>query len=348
MVLFSIIVPVYNVDEYLEDCIHSLFGQTYPNFELLLIDDGSSDRSGDICDRYAQECPDRVKVIHISNMGPLYARVQGVRNATGDVLLFLDADDTLRNDALAVLSECFLERECDMVLFDAGSCTDYVTRNIVNNLKPNYIFSEGEKQYLYRKFVCAQLPNSVCLKAVKREIIGIPSFSDQAYLIRHGEDMILSMHLLTCCAKIIYIQVPLYRYRVRAQSAVHVYNLDRVNSVKFVHSQMDKYISIWNMPELQEIHEVRKIRGWIQLVLNIESDRNSFLREDCIMMFDKMSRDPYFLTSYGIVDSSKLTIIERIIIHLLYERKITFLMLILSIKRAVSRFVARFRGNYGR
>lgn len=90
--LFSIIVPVYNVEKYLNECVDSILCQTFSDFELILVDDGSTDSSGNICDQYAQE-NHRVKVIHKQNGGQSTARNIGVKNALGQYAVFLDSDD---------------------------------------------------------------------------------------------------------------------------------------------------------------------------------------------------------------------------------------------------------------
>lgn len=90
----SVIVPVYNTEKYLEKCIHSILNQTYYNLEIILIDDGSTDKSGDICDRFAQ-LDGRVVVVHQSNSGQSAARNNGIRIATGYYLAFVDSDDSI-------------------------------------------------------------------------------------------------------------------------------------------------------------------------------------------------------------------------------------------------------------
>lgn len=94
---FSIIVPVYNVELYLKKCIDSVLGQTYREYELILIDDGATDRSGVICDEFAEK-DGRIRVIHQSNFGLSSARNKGIVSAKGDYLIFLDSDDYWRND----------------------------------------------------------------------------------------------------------------------------------------------------------------------------------------------------------------------------------------------------------
>lgn len=90
--LVSIIVPVYNVERYIDKCINSILEQTYPHIELLLIDDGSPDKSGAICDRYAQK-DNRVRVFHKQNAGVSAARNTGINHAKGEFITFVDSDD---------------------------------------------------------------------------------------------------------------------------------------------------------------------------------------------------------------------------------------------------------------
>ena len=93
----SIIVPVYNAAPYLERCVDSLLGQTYRNTEILLLDDGSADGSGQICDRYAR-CHENVKVFHMPNAGVSAARNRGLQECGGKYLTFVDADDVPAGD----------------------------------------------------------------------------------------------------------------------------------------------------------------------------------------------------------------------------------------------------------
>ena len=102
--LFSVIVPVYNAEKYLSRCIDSILNQTYQNFELLLVDDGSKDKSGSICDKYGKT-DSRVIVIHQSNSGPGTARNNGLHNAKGRYIIFVDSDDYLDSTYFEVVAE---------------------------------------------------------------------------------------------------------------------------------------------------------------------------------------------------------------------------------------------------
>ena len=110
--MISVIVPVYKVEKYLSQCIDSILNQTYRDFELILVDDGSPDRCGEICDRYAAQ-DDRIKVVHQANGGFSAARNAGIDLASGEFLTFVDSDDYLHEEALEALHRSLVENDAD-------------------------------------------------------------------------------------------------------------------------------------------------------------------------------------------------------------------------------------------
>jgi len=115
--LVSIIVPVYNSEKYLHRCLKSIINQTYQNIEILLIDDGSTDNSGKICDDYAWN-DKRIKVIHTENNGPAAARNKGIDNSKGEFIFFLDSDDFIENNAIKLLIENYQRTKADIIIGD--------------------------------------------------------------------------------------------------------------------------------------------------------------------------------------------------------------------------------------
>ena len=113
--LVSVIVPVYNVEKYLEECCDSILNQTYKNLEIILIDDGSDDNSPKICDSY-KEKDSRVKVIHQKNSGVSSARNNGIKNSCGDFIIFADSDDKLEKNMCEKAVEA-LSQNTDAVFF---------------------------------------------------------------------------------------------------------------------------------------------------------------------------------------------------------------------------------------
>ena len=110
----SIIVPVYNIEEYLPRCIESILRQTYTNLQLVLVDDGSKDRSGALCDEYAKK-DSRILVVHKENGGSSSARNRGIEVATGEYLGFVDSDDYVEPDMYGKMVTAILENGCNIV-----------------------------------------------------------------------------------------------------------------------------------------------------------------------------------------------------------------------------------------
>ncbi|MBO5360736.1 MAG: glycosyltransferase family 2 protein [Clostridia bacterium] len=121
--LISVIIPVYNVEEYLCECIDSVINQTYKNLEIILVDDGSTDSSGKICDEYAEK-DSRISVVHKENSGPSKTRNIGIEHAKGEYIYFLDSDDYIELNALELLVNTAESNSADLVFFDAHSFSD--------------------------------------------------------------------------------------------------------------------------------------------------------------------------------------------------------------------------------
>lgn len=121
----SIIIPVYQVEAYLPKCLNSVIRQTYKNLEIILIDDGSKDRCGRICDEYAKR-DSRIRVIHKENAGVANARNDGIKYATGDFISFIDSDDWIAGDAYEILYQGLKKYGADCAV---GGCVNVVERN---------------------------------------------------------------------------------------------------------------------------------------------------------------------------------------------------------------------------
>lgn len=138
--LVSVIIPVYNVEKYLHECIDSVINQTFKNLEIILVDDGSTDSSGEICDEYIEK-DDRITVVHQKNGGLSVARNTGFSEANGDYVYFLDSDDYIAENTLETLLKIAEKDNSDIVFFDAVSFADTddftVKQNYVRNNKYN-------------------------------------------------------------------------------------------------------------------------------------------------------------------------------------------------------------------
>ena len=135
----SVIVPVYNTEEYLGKCIESILAQTFTDFELLLIDDGSTDRSGEICDAYAAKDA-RVKVFHKENGGVSRARNLGIENAQGEYLSFIDSDDTIRPKMYETLLNIANRHQLDLISSDI----ELNGKKLANRVPPDRVIEQPE------------------------------------------------------------------------------------------------------------------------------------------------------------------------------------------------------------
>ena len=150
--LISFLVPVYNVENYIEKCINSILSQKGADFEIVLLDDGSTDNSGEICDAYAKEYPDIVRVIHKENEGLLLTRRRGFKEAKGDYVACVDSDDYISSDYLQTVVMALEEYNCDMLMFDYESFyPDGHTEPSGIDVKEVQIYEGEDKKEIYKR-----------------------------------------------------------------------------------------------------------------------------------------------------------------------------------------------------
>lgn len=219
--VISIIVPVYNVEKYLCRCIDSILEQTIKNYELILVDDGSTDNSGKICDDY-QKKKEQIIVIHKENGGLSSARNAGIDIATGEYLGFVDGDDFIDNDMYEFLYNNIIKEEAEISVCGSFDCYDGKISKI---LPPYYKVMNQEdaiKSILDGKIAGA----SACNKLYKREI-----FNDIRYPIgKTSEDAFIIIELLMKCNKIVISSKQKYYYFHRENS---------ITTCRFTKAQFD-------------------------------------------------------------------------------------------------------------
>lgn len=223
---FSIVIPVYNVENFLPDCLNSLKNQTFKDFEVICINDGSSDNSLDILNKY-QKNDSRFIVISQENQGQGIARNKGIDLAKGEYILFIDPDDFIENNTLETLYNSFIETNADIIQFDYSTCKENC------ELKKREFFSK--KIYKNSKYLIKDNDIFNWHKAKEKNLFGISlSAWDKAYKAshikrnnikfapnKHSEDHIFSISANLLADKILYLQKPLYNYRLRAGSSVN-------------------------------------------------------------------------------------------------------------------------------
>lgn len=214
--LVSVIIPVYNVEEYLRKCVDSVLNQTYKNLEIILVDDGSTDSSGKICDEYVEK-DERISAVHQKNGGLSVARNSGLSEAEGKYVYFLDSDDYITDNALETLVEIAEKDNSDIVFFDAVSFADtddfevsqnYIRKNKYKTDNGYAVFSAMTKNKEYH--------SAVPLLLINREFLlesGISFISGILY-----EDMVFTYQLFCKAFAVSQCENALYHRRYRKNS----------------------------------------------------------------------------------------------------------------------------------
>lgn len=269
---FSILVPVYNAEPYLRDCLDSVLRQSEQDFELVLVNDGSVDNGGMLCDRYRALHPDRVKVLHQPNRGLILARRAAIREAAGDYCIFLDADDSLEPVALATIRSLIERERADIVIF-----------NFYNRYEPEFttvaaepVFADGsvftgeDKKSVYSEMIVSWRLNNLCTKAIKTALVKQDDTPYEDFAGNpHTEDLLQSLYPVTHAERIVYCATPLYNYR-RINESISTRVLPGKIDRQFNDAVMDQlraYMTIWGLDsgEYLERFHARKLNGLITL-----------------------------------------------------------------------------------
>ncbi len=248
---FSILIPVYNVEKYLRECVDSVLSQDYSDYEIILCDDGSTDQSGAICDEYANKY-DKVKVIHKENQGLLLTRRVAIKASQGQYIMHVDSDDYMLPNCLSTVKDAIDRTGADMVIWKMiYGKKDPKDKELISPIpfKEGEIF-EGEKLTLLRKeFLNKGKLQNMYIKATKREINNI-DFDYSQYKIYKAEDIFQSLHLFDATQKAVFIDKVFYYYRRDNLSSISN-KLNKNNIRKYLESYFllwlweEEYINKW-------------------------------------------------------------------------------------------------------
>jgi glycosyltransferase involved in cell wall biosynthesis len=236
--LIGVIVPVYNAEKFIAECIESILAQTYTNLRLVLVDDGTPDNAGKICDEYAKKDP-RITVIHQENAGVTRARARGVEEASDcEFITFVDSDDTLPETALAHLHQA-MKNDIDIVF----------TNKIYDFFPPldtDRISASRFQSYMLEE----KIASGILGKLIRRSLFDKRTFDTPREIVM-GEDLIMNIRLASNCRNdtgVIHTHV--YNYNMHQENVSH----------KFKDSARHEYLFYTSINELMETHS-REIIG---------------------------------------------------------------------------------------
>lgn len=296
--LFSILVPVYNAEKYINECLDSLVLQSFDGYEIILIDDGSTDRSGDICESYKAKYPERIRIKHKENEGLLLARRDAISMAKGDYIVFCDSDDILDKNCLDILAAIIYEKEPDIIQYDLYVFNDI---NYPRNINGNKCFVPAnqlnEDVDILRERLLLRDYNiwSLAGKCVKRSCIGITTDYRAYKKIKYGEDTLQSVEIYTRAHNFVYCPEKLYYYRASSgmtkklgiEYCENFFEIGRVITLANEKWKMEHFLDALSVYYCSIIHF---------LIINLVSQKSTYRKTK--ELFDSINRQTDFRAIY--------------------------------------------------
>lgn len=298
----SVIVPVFNAENYLIQCLDSIVKQTYANLEIILINDGSTDKSKDICDLY-QKMDRRIRVISQDNKGLSYVRQRGIETATGDCLMIVDSDDWLELNTIEKCIQAFDDGKVECVMF--SYVKEYKNKSFSNHIFESDRALEGVEvqEIIHRRLVGAvdqelkypeKLDNlsSVCMKLYSIDMARKGKCIDRA-IVGTSEDTLFNLFAFEKCKSVVYLDECFYHYRKTNEESITTrYKEELSEKWDSLYSIIERYIEDRNYEKIYtEAYYNRIACGIIGLSLNeIQSKEGLFKQSNRIRDILKKER----------------------------------------------------------
>ena len=306
--LISIIIPIYNVERYLTECIESIIKQTYSNLEIILVNDGSTDNSLDICKEYAK-LDARIKIIDKTNGGISDARNVGIQFSTGNYIMFVDSDDWIDSDTCEILIEMMKKHSCDVVM--GGYTREFENKSLEKRIFNNdMVFNVSECKDLHRRLFGLldneledpESAESLCpvwMKLYKSDLIKKNNIIfEDIKKIGTYEDGIFNIHVFEYVKKAVFINKPLYHYRkTNTNSITSKYKPNLEQQWNCLFNMMEEYIKINNLDhKYKQALNNRISMSILVLGMNICSNGNGMISN--IFEIKNILNTPRFKKSY--------------------------------------------------
>jgi glycosyltransferase involved in cell wall biosynthesis len=252
VMVYSVIIPIYNAEKYLKRCVDSVISQTNANWELILVDDGSYDSSPLMCDEYIKKYPEKMHVLHQENKGVLSARRAGIGLVAGDYICFLDSDDYWDSNFLEEIDFYRKAYNPDIMVFGyrkVGPQGEVLGEELPATAIR--LYGPEEKPLVYEMISEGKL---TCLWAqvVKSSIVDFGRDYSEYYKVFKGEDVLQNLALYDKASKVLFIPSVYYSYFTNVQGLTHrKVSISYLNSHVIVQEQILKYLEKWEMPTEQ-------------------------------------------------------------------------------------------------
>lgn len=313
---FSIIVPVYNQKKYLSYCIDSVLGQTISDYEIIIVDDGSTDTSAKLCEDYQRKYPDKIRKLHQNHKGVFEARAKAFRAAKGKYVLFLDSDDAYRCDALEILAKTIEKDHVDVVLFKASVSDDFRIPYGRSPFERSQMFQEMDKEKVYSVLCSTHLLNSLCFKCIRRLLFcEEQDFDGKLGFGGYGEDLYLSIPIMDRAETIVFLDDCLYFYRQHTGSTTRTYAPWQWNSIKIVCNRLYEYAKVWEKEYGVKYQKLVDSYCQVECYSTIKNIGSSHLSiSEKKKEIERLKSDTFFQHySHGMFRNKELNIIQKLL-----------------------------------
>ena len=293
---FYILIPVYQAEAFLAQCLDSVFSQTVQNFRIILVNDGSTDGSAALCDK-AAAVDSRVTVIHQQNTGPYGARRAAIERCLKeaekeDWAVFLDADDSLKPNALETIAAAAQREDCDMVFIGE----DQVWQNRVLRPFPVEMAFVGrveDKGQLYKIVFQDGWYNPLWKKAVSVSLLP-PEGVEEYYPVRFGEDLLQSIPMYAHCRRAVFLKDSLYNYAINPRSATNALNYEKYACSSLVPRTCWEFLksqNVWTEADFAEygswLRRLTRFQVWL-----VAKFRTTAKNRGCLL--EEINRDEFY------------------------------------------------------
>ena len=309
----SVIVAVYNIEGYIEKCVRTIMEQTYHNLEIILVDDGSTDRSADIIDQLATQ-DNRIIVIHKKNGGLSDARNAGIERATGEYLAFVDGDDWIDTTMYADIMKAILESKADI-----GICRyrQIYPDRCIDESSGTQLVLEGKEALsrFIKEEDCVQIQNAAWNKVYKSELLGEQRFP----IGKWYEDIVFTTILLSKVNRCVYLDTAYYNYVLEREGSIMSKGINSRILTDQIPAYLEKGDFLRSIKEdhLAAIHEYFFVKRMLLYYLSFAKSKDKDRRVYCIELKKVIqSRRNYMAESYQWEDASRNEQIKMELFHM--------------------------------
>lgn len=320
---YSIIIPAYNASNYLEECIISLYEQELKNFEVIVVNDGSTDDTLSICEQLASKYSQlNINLINQSNKGQISARFNGIRHAKGKYLIFLDADDKLRKDAIEIIDKARKKYKADIIIYNGVRFWGDNKVQFMPHYKDYDYYMVDEKFNMFRKLaLTTKRFNNVWNKAYKRELISINTNIEELSYIRLEEDYLMQLPWYDKAQNAVYVPENIYEYRLNESSETFKkFDKNRFRYALSIFQKTEIYYKKWNIANRNQIRSRRFIGRTIAALKQIRFIDDTVSLDYKISLLKEVGNNELFRQELPKVNCKIQSKVGFIILWLIYFR----------------------------